>query len=487
MADSAVLKKVLGDENYLDDAPTLETYSRDESFCRPQPPRAVVRVSDVGQVQDVVKWANQTRTPLVPVSSGPPHHHGDTVPALPEAVIVDLTGMKKIIHLDLRNRMVIVEPGVTFGELQPFLAQSGLRLSSPLAPRANKSVLTSLLEREPIVIPRYQWAALDPLRCLEIVWGDGNRITTGEAGSLGSLQEEWDKKLAQVNPQGPAQTDFYKIASAAQGSMGIATWASLKCEINPTVHNLYFIPAEKLEDLLDFAYSVLRIRFGDELLILNRPSLASVLARRQEEIPTLVSTLPAWTLLLGIAGRDRLPEKRLAFQEKDLTAMAAGAGLPFLRTLPGIDSRAALAAVLGPVAGKDWRTGVRDACQEIFFLNTLEKAPEFIAAMNAMADSCAFPRSDIGIYLQPIHQGTSCHIEFDLPFNRSDPAETQKTKLLYLAASRQMALQGGYFSRPYGAWAELAFNRDAMSAAVVRKIKGIFDPNNVMNPGKLGF
>jgi FAD/FMN-containing dehydrogenase len=33
----------------------------------------------------------------------------------------------------------------------------------------------------------------------------------------------------------------------------------------------------------------------------------------------------------------------------------------------------------------------------------------------------------------------------------------------------------------------MAFNRDAASTIALKKIKGIFDPNNVMNPGKLCF
>ena len=242
-----VLMSTFGKQNFSEDPQTLEEYSKDESFVRSLKPWSVVRPQNVSQIQELVKWANQTHTPLVPVSSGAPHFRGDTVPSTPGACMVDLSGMKKIIHIDIRNRMVIVEPGVTYTQLQPELAKVGLRISSSLAPRANKSVIASLLEREPITIPRYQWAALDPLRCLEVVWGDGQKMTTGEAGSLGTLEEEWDKKLAQVTPLGPAQTDFYKLTSAAQGSMGIVTWASLKCELLPSIHNMYFVAARKLE------------------------------------------------------------------------------------------------------------------------------------------------------------------------------------------------------------------------------------------------
>jgi FAD/FMN-containing dehydrogenase len=33
----------------------------------------------------------------------------------------------------------------------------------------------------------------------------------------------------------------------------------------------------------------------------------------------------------------------------------------------------------------------------------------------------------------------------------------------------------------------MAYNRDAQTTTVLKKIKDIFDPNHVMNPGKLCF
>jgi FAD/FMN-containing dehydrogenase len=481
------LVKTFGKENVIDDPDVLESYSKDESFIRPLKPWFAVKAQNSAQVQDLIQWANQTDTPLVPISSGPPHFRGDTVPSAPGAITVDMSGMKKIIHLDTRNRMVIVEPGVTFAQLQLELAKSGLRLSSPLAPRANKSVVASLLEKDPIVIPRYQWAALDPLRCLEIVWGDGQKMTTGEAGNIGSLQEEWDKKLAQANPAGPAQTDFYRIASAAQGSMGIVTWASLKCELLPKIHKLFFVPSHDLEALVNLAYSILRIRFGDELLLINNWNLALILGKESDRIQSLAKQLPQWMLLVGIAGRERLPEERVAFQEKDISEMAERHGLQFVPSVPGAGGDEVLEVILNPSREPYWKLGYGEGSQDIFFLSTLEKAPRFFKAMSAIAEGKGYPASEIGMYIQPIHQGASCHIEFNLPFSRNNPGEANRMKELYIKASEELLREGAYYSRPYGMWSELAFNRDAQSTRVLKKIKGIFDPRNVMNRGKLCF
>jgi FAD/FMN-containing dehydrogenase len=111
----------------------------------------------MSEVQSIVKWANETGTPLFAVSSGPPHSNGDTVPGVDGAVIVDLSGMKQIIRVDRRNRVAMIEPGVTFGKLIPALAKEGLAPLITFLPRHNKFVVTSFLERTPITEPIQHW------------------------------------------------------------------------------------------------------------------------------------------------------------------------------------------------------------------------------------------------------------------------------------------------------------------------------------------
>ena len=56
---------------------------------------------------------------------------------------------------------------------------------------------------------------------------------------------------------------------------------------------------------------------------------------------------------------------------------------------------------------------------------------------------------------------------------------------LYAKASEDLINKGAYFSRPYGIWADMAYNRDAQATILLKNVKKIFDSNNVMNPGKL--
>ncbi len=486
MSEKEELIAIVGAENVFDDSENLELYSRDMSFVRHMKPQYVVKPENAEEVQGIVKWANKSGMPLIPVSSGPPRFRGDTIPTLGGA-IVDLGRMKGIMRINRRNRVAIVEPGLTFGELQPELEKEGLRLPMPLAPRSSKSVIGSLLEREPTIIPKYQWDISDPLLCTEVVFGTGDLFRTGEAAGPGTLEDQWASGQAQTNPMGPFQVDFFRLIQGAQGTMGIVTWASVRCELLPQAHKLILVPSDRLEGLIDFAYRLLRARLGDELLLLNSFNLAALLGEDADQIRSLREGLPPWILIIGIAGYERLPQERIEYQEKDIMDIAQQFGVEPVSAIPGASAREVSKALSKPSGEPYWKLRFKGGCHDIFFLTTLDRTPEFIGAVYQTAEATGYPNTDIGIYLQPQMQGRACHCEFNLACDPNNPKEVDRVRALFTSASENLIKLGAFFSRPYGPWADMAYRRDAESAIASRKVKGIFDPNNVMNPGKLCF
>ena len=479
---------IVGAENLRDDAETLASYASDQSFAAPRKPWFVAWPQSVEQVQALVAWANESQTPLVPVSSGAPHFHGDTVPSLPEAVIVDLSRMKKIHRIDVRNKVVTVEPGVTYSELEPALAKEGLRICRPLLPRANKSVVASLLERQPTLIPRFNYALPEPLRDCGVVWGTGELSFTGEAG-MGplSLEKQWNAGSALIDPKGPMATDLMRLLTGAQGSMGIVIWASVKCELIPGAHKYMFVPGEKLDDLVDFCYQLERLRVGDEIMVLNRAQMATMLGPQAGDVLVLKQDLPAWVVMVGLAGAAYYPQERVEVQEKELQRMSQEFGVKLLSALPGVSNAQVGNTVAGCSAEPYWKLKVKGGCQDIFFLTTLDKTPGFIKTVYSVAETAGYPIADIGIYIQPQHHGVTQHVEFSLPYDPANPKEVARVKEVYAQASEALIAQGAYFSRPYGPWAELVYSRDATATRVLRTVKQIVDPKNVLNPGKLCF
>jgi hypothetical protein len=326
MAENELIN-IVGRENILETLPILHEYSGNCDFPSSKIPSCVVRPANVEELQRVINWANEKLKPLVPVSSGAPHFRGDTVPAVEGAVIVDLRRMNKIIRINKANRVAIVEPGVTFSTLQSELSKSGMCAYLPLFPRNTKSVLASILEREPVTMPGIHFDSTDPMLCAEIVFGTGDKLRTGEAAGPDSLEKQWEIGKAQISPFGPTQMDPQRLVSGAQGTIGIVTWMSLKCRFLSYVGKAFLIPCTRLEPLIDLSYQLTRMRFSGNIFILNGLNLACLLRCKPEEITALYDNLPPWVMFVSCEGYGPLPKQKVHYLETDLKEMAGAYGL----------------------------------------------------------------------------------------------------------------------------------------------------------------
>jgi len=80
MIEKEKLVNLVGASNVVADKAGLAKYSQDISFVNPVKPACLVKPRNAEEIKQLVKLANETLTPLVPVSSGDPHFRGDTIP-----------------------------------------------------------------------------------------------------------------------------------------------------------------------------------------------------------------------------------------------------------------------------------------------------------------------------------------------------------------------------------------------------------------------
>jgi len=481
------LGRVVKPENVVSAPSILEKYSNDISFVERNRPLLLVYPESKDEVKKIVELANESKIPLVPVSSGVPHFHGDTIPNQ-SGIIVDFRRMKRIMKIDSVSRCVMIEPGVTYGELIPEVKKHGLKLNIPLLPRASKSVVTSYLERQPVLIPKYQYDYTDPLLTLEVIYGTGDEFRTGSASGPGDMEH---LKSDKVNPWGPGSIDYYRFVSGAQGTMGLVTWATVKTELLPAIQKAYFVPVTDAGQATTLMNNLLRKRVVDECLALNNVNLATILTDDWPgDYKILKNDLPLWTVIICIAGYQRHPEERMAIQGKYLFDICKGLGMRPQSDIPGAGSRGdSILELLSNWWDKEpyWKLRKKGACYDIFFLTPLSKASEFINLMKNAYSRYQYQFSEIGCYIQPMVQGRGCHCEFNLPCDKSDTNEVAEVKSLFMEASATLIRNGAFFSRPYGPWADMVFSRYAEGVTALKKLKGIFDPNNILNPGKMCF
>ena len=482
------LAAIVGNNNVNNSSQALHDFSGDQSFVNSIRPACIARPTTTEQVEQIIKLANETHTPLVPVSSGAPHFRGDTVPGVGGAVIVDLSGMKQIMFVDRDRRVAMCEPGVTFGELIPQARAAGLRLNMPLLPRESKSVVGSILEREPVTMPKYQWDISDPLACAGLYFGNGAEFRTGQAAGPGNIEEQWAVGGKQKAPYGPGTASLHRLIQGAQGTMGIVTWLSMRCELLPQLETPFVVSSADLEQLLELSYWLIRQRMVNECFILNNTNLATMFSGIADgDYRAVSAALPTWTLFYAVAGYEYFPEERVASYIKDITTITQRLGVDAVRSVGDISARAILKAAQLPSANPFWKQRPRGGCQDVFYLTLREKLQGQIDAMTELAGESGYAAADMGVYIQPVVQGTNWHCEFNLFYAPADARERNRVRDLSGAAVRGLMNRGAFFSRPYGESATEILNRDAASVEVLHTFKKIFDPNHVMNPGKVCF
>ncbi len=488
MIEEGKLKQIVGAGNVSREPATLDNYASDMSFVNTVKPDYVVKPRNTDDVKKLVKLARETLTPLVPVSSGPPHFRGDTVPTSGGAIIADLSSMKKIIRVDRLNRVAMFEPGVTFGELIPAVTKEKLRLNIPLLPRKTKSVTASMLEREPVLLPRYHWDIADPLDCVEIIYGTGDMFRTGAAAGPGSLDQQWSAGGAQVEAAGPSSASWYRIIGGSQGTMGVVTWSSARCELLPSLEEPYLVGSSQLDGIMEMVHWLIRFRMPNECFILNNTSLAAIMAKKWPgEYEEIKDSLPTWILFYNLAGYDYFPEERISADEEDAREIAQRANLEPARSAGKVSAFDVLKAVQAPSAEPYWKLRARGACHDIFFITNYQKVGELINTMYDAADTAGYPVPDLGIYVQPIVQGANFHVEFNLFYDPDNPREVKRVRELASGTVNTLISKGAFFSRPYGEITRTVMNKDAATVEALKRVKTILDPDNVMNPGKLCF
>ena len=432
------------------------------------------------EVCDIVREAASSGKALVPCSSKEPHLHEGSVN--PSAETICFEKMNRILKISRHDRYARVEAGVTFGELHPALAEQGLRANHPFLTRAGKSVVTSMLEREAVLVPKYQYDYTDPLLTAEVVYGTGELFRTGSAAGPASYEES----LADmVNPWGPGSVDFARFLLGAQGTMGLVTWATLKAEGVATDSVLFFIESDDLAALVRLASKLLFHRIPDDCLILNHVNFAAAFAEDKAEEESLRKQAAPWTLLCRISGYTRSPEERIRIYTGYLQDECAKEDLTPLyspRNLDGFGER-----VDQRIKDCDrneiyWKLR-RGALRDILFLAPPSKTAGLTNDLSELLS--AHPAEDLGLTLQPQVQGRAFHVEADL-FCTKETLE--KTRLLADSAEASLFARGALFDRPYtAALSHLVFDADPAVTAEQKKLKAVFDPQGIFNPGKLCF
>jgi glycolate oxidase len=176
------LERIVGVDRVRTDPQTLAAYGADMTENPESPPDAVVSVRSLEELQAIMRLAAGARIPVVPRVAGT-NLGGLTIPAH-GGWVLDLSLMNRIVELNVQDRVAVLEPGVTFGQLRRALdEQSALAVGYPLSPPETSVMANCLLDGLGNLSLKHG-AMGEWVTGLEVVRADGSLARTG-AWALG--------------------------------------------------------------------------------------------------------------------------------------------------------------------------------------------------------------------------------------------------------------------------------------------------------------
>ncbi len=228
------LETIVGPKYVSDERAVLLAYTRDiSSFPAAKPQGIVARPGSVQEVVELVKLANHTRTPLIPMG-GKNSYSGVPDGQPGRGIVVDMRRMNKVLEIDEVNMAVTVQAGIHLGEMLSRVNERGWGIHGALMPHYGDTVGGQLSG-----YAGGGWGQYGPsvgfnghhyLLGLKVVLPDGSVVDTGSGeGGISTYRGHTYTKLM----HGP---DFSGIFLCDSGMFGIKVEATYRMFRPPKFH-----------------------------------------------------------------------------------------------------------------------------------------------------------------------------------------------------------------------------------------------------------
>ena len=491
----------------------------------------VLRPSSRELVQQIVREANQRGQRLYPVSTGLNWGYGSATPTAPGCMVLDLSGMNRILNADQiskANPVAVIEPGVTQRQLYEFLRDHCPDLMfNVTGSAADTSILGNALDRG----VGYLGPRREDLFGLEVVTGQGEILQTG----FRRLGE--NSPLAHSHPYGlgPILDGLF-----FQGNFGIVTSACFKLVPRAECQVAVSLALKREADLGAFVDVLAQLKregvmgtvthignkarthaslmYGISRYLSERCGVAAAELEREAN-KALSSVAPyQWTSLGGVSGTARMVRAAVAEVKARIGHLArltvvddAKLDIGYrvmhaLRFLPLARANAAAIAAIRPLHGLAsgvpsdvaidnllWRFGRAElpatsldesTCGLLFISPALPMdgafAAEVVGAMTAIA---AQHQNKLYVTVN-IETSTSLVAVTNLLFDRSSAAETAQAQRCADALLAYIRSRGLEVYRARADMMGSVVDETSDYWRVVRRLKSAIDPGNIIAPGR---
>jgi len=240
-------RQIAGAEFVLLDEESLNNYGHDETEHLLFPPEVVIRPRTTAEVSAILKICNQHRIPVTPRGAGTGLSGG----ALPHlgGVLISTDRMNSILDIDERNLQVTTEPGVITEVLQNAVKEKGLFYPPDPSSRGSCFIGGNIAENSGGPKAVKYGVVKDYVLNLELVLPSGEVIWTG----ANVLKNSTGYNLTQ-------------LVVGSEGTLGIVTKIVLKLIPLPKYDLLMLVPFQSLEKAGEAVSAIFRAGFTPSAL-----------------------------------------------------------------------------------------------------------------------------------------------------------------------------------------------------------------------------
>jgi glycolate oxidase len=452
----AKMKQIVGVENCITDPETLEDYSHDETPLYKSLPEVVVKATSTDQVSEIMRLADTYHIPVTPrgggtcLSAGAVPIHG--------GIVLSLEKMNQIKEIDKENMMAVVETGIITEQLGKELAKHDLFF--PPDPVSLDSCTIGGNIAECAGGPR------------AMKYGVTGNYVTGILAVFpdGTISRMGGKLLKNVTGY-----DLIDLIIGSEGTLAIVTEATIRVLSLPKVIVDLLIPFLCAEDATNFAVEILRSGMMPAAIEFMDGDVVRMVSKYlKRKIPYMEANAHT---IVEIDG-DEKEEVRQLYERIGDVALKHGA----LDVLVGEGVRD---------REKLWepRKKIGDTLKELTKNVTREdlvvpkkKIPILISKLKSLVE-----KYDASVYTFG-HLGDG-NIHADVSIDKSKKISTYEIDKMRREIYEVTISLGGTITAEHGVGlskiAYIGIALDEKQIDLMKKIKYVFDPKNILNPGKI--
>lgn len=450
------IESIVGRENSFTDQEILKIYGSDETEDYNFPPEVLVKPSEVEQISKLMKLANKFKIPVTPRGGGTGLSGG----ALPVygGICLSMEKFNKIIQIDEKNFQAVVEPGVITQKFQEEVKKLGLYYPPDPASRGSCMLGGNIVENSGGPHAVKYGVTKDYILALEVVLPNGKIINTGAR----TLKNVTGYNLTQ-------------LFIGSEGTLGIVTKIVVRLIPLPKYKKVLLAGFNSIEDSVSAVAKIFQEGVTPAAIeFIEKSAIKAAEEKLDKKFPN--SDMEAHLLIEVDGNYEDIIDREIQTIAEVLEKFNVGE-IVLAEDRQKVENLWDLRRSIGEAVKSISAYKEEDTVVPRIKLPELVKGVKEICNRYGITSICYGHAGDGNIHVNILKKNLS-----DREWNENlDKAIRDIFKLTVSL--------GGTISGEHGiGYSQKKFLPIALSKAeiqIMKKIKKLFDPNNILNPGKI--